>query len=144
MCISWYWSYIRYIIIKFSHYGLGLSNSFSKTGNRDWILKVTFFVFLFSYISFPVLSVLIKSYRGDFFESTVNGRICLLIRYCKLIFIWHDIWHGILIHSMNMIFSFKAWALSRQCQQKIFPTQTPIYHHYLYMDCICNLLQKKY
>jgi hypothetical protein len=72
---------LRYIIIQFTHYGLGLSNGFSKGGTKNWILKVTYFMFLFTYMSFVLLPQLIKSYKGDLLEESVKGRMCLLKRF---------------------------------------------------------------
>ena len=41
----------RYIIIRFSHYGMGLSHSFLLGGTKHKLLKLTYFTFLLSYIS---------------------------------------------------------------------------------------------
>ena len=74
-------STIRYIIIQFSYYGLGLSNSFSHGGTRHWLLRVTYFIILFTYMGVASFNHCIKSYRVDLLENVVKGRICLLMRF---------------------------------------------------------------
>ena len=71
---------LRYIIIKYSHYSLGLSHSFSQRGNNKWILKVSYFIFLFTYMSSSLIPNFIKSYREGYLDNFVKGRICLLKR----------------------------------------------------------------
>ena len=70
----------RYIIIRFSHYGMGLSHSFSHGGTKQKVLKITYFTFLSSYITVGLFNAYIKSYREEMMENIVKGRICLLLR----------------------------------------------------------------
>ena len=77
----------RYIIIKYAHYGLGLSNGFSQGGTRYWILKATYFILLLSYISIALTPHLIKSYKGDLLEDHVKGRICSMKRWKEFCYI---------------------------------------------------------
>ena len=72
----------RYIIIRFSHYGQGLSHSFSHGGTNQRVLKITYFTFLLSYMVISFLPRCLKSFKGDGMERIVKGRICLLLR-CK-------------------------------------------------------------
>ena len=71
----------RYIIIKFSHYGLGLSNSFSDRGINHWILRVSYFAILLSYTIAGSVNHIVKSYKEEMMENIVKGRICLLLRF---------------------------------------------------------------
>ena len=71
----------RYIIIRFSHYGMGLSHSFSHGGTKQKVLKITYFTFLSSYITVGLFNAYIKSYREEMMENIVKGRICLLLRF---------------------------------------------------------------
>ena len=72
----------RYIIIRFSHYGQGLSHSISHGGTNHRVLKITYFTFLLSYMVISFLPRCLKSFKGDGMERIVKGRICLLLR-CK-------------------------------------------------------------
>ena len=74
----------RYIIIRFSHYGLGLSHSFSQGGTKHRVLKFTYFTFLFSYVGIAAFNNCIKSYKEEMMENIVKGRICLLLRFVML------------------------------------------------------------
>ena len=71
----------RYIIIKFSHYSLGLSNSFSGRGTNHWILRVSYFAILLSFIIAGSVNHIVKSYKEEMMEHIVKGRICLLLRF---------------------------------------------------------------
>ena len=62
----------RYIIIKFSHYGLGLSNSFSNGGRRPWFFKSTYFIFLLTYMGVSFFNLHIKSYKTSLMENIVK------------------------------------------------------------------------
>ena len=73
----------RYILIKFSHYGLGLSNSFSHGGRRPWFLKSTYFIFLLTYMGVSFFNLHIKSYKMSLMENIVKGRVCLLMRFVE-------------------------------------------------------------
>ena len=74
----------RYIIIKFSHYGLGLSNSFSDRGTNHWILRVSYFTILLSYTIAGSINHIVKSYEEEMMEHIVKGRICLLLRFLAM------------------------------------------------------------
>ena len=67
-------------MILFAHYGLGLNNGFSRGGQNERILRLTYFTLLLSYMSFAILSHVIKAYKGILLEDQVGGRICLLKR----------------------------------------------------------------
>ena len=71
----------RSIIIQFSHYGIGLSNSFSNGGTKHWILRVSYFAILLSFVSMGSGNVIVKSYKEEMMEHIVKGRICLLLRF---------------------------------------------------------------
>ena len=74
----------RYIIVKFSHYGIGLSHSFSRGGNR--IQKISYFVLLFSLISTSLIPYMIKTFSAQFPDAFVKARLCVLQRYTLLSF----------------------------------------------------------
>ena len=67
----------RYIVIEFSHYGLGLSKSFSRTGMTHWVFRFIYFTGLFFYAGSAFTNHALKSFQG--MEKTVKGRICLLL-----------------------------------------------------------------
>ena len=69
----------RYVLVRFSHYGSGLSHGFSN-GKRN-LLKLAYFLFLFSYISISFVPRMIKIYNGDYVENLVKGRACLQQRF---------------------------------------------------------------
>ena len=71
----------RYIIIQFSHYGLGLSYSFANAGIKHWVLRFTYFTLLFTYVGVSSFNVVFKSYQVEMMEKIVKGRICLLMRF---------------------------------------------------------------
>ena len=72
---------LRYIIIQFSHYGLGLSKSFMEGGTKNWFLKATYFIILLTYMSIAFFPHLIRYFRGAYIENITKGRICLLKRF---------------------------------------------------------------
>ena len=71
----------RYIIVRFSHYGLGLSNSFSMGGMKHWVLRFTYFTLLLTYIGIACFNNVVKSYKEEMMKNVVKGRICLLLRF---------------------------------------------------------------
>ena len=72
--------WFRYIIIQFSHYGLGLSHSFSSGGTKQWTLKFTYFTLLLFYTGAACFNNIIKTYDVGMMKHIVKGRICLLLR----------------------------------------------------------------
>lgn len=70
----------RYVIIKYSHYGMGKTGGLVDT--KGWIIKLLYFTFLLSYGFMVYLGFLLKFGKD---ESSTNlylkGRICLLERY---------------------------------------------------------------
>ena len=72
----------RYTIIEFSHYGLGLHKSFSRTGMRHWSFRTIYFTSLLFYAGSSFTNNALISYQG--MEKTVKGRICLLLRFVKI------------------------------------------------------------
>ena len=76
----------RYVIIKFSHYSQGLSNSFSRAGIKDWMLSFTYFTSLFGLASAATINMVFKSSNVSKMEHIVKGRICLLLRFVFSIF----------------------------------------------------------
>ena len=69
----------RYTIVEFSHYGLGLHKSFSRTGMRHWSFRAIYFTGLLFYTGLSFANHYVKSYQG--MEKIVKGRICLLLRF---------------------------------------------------------------
>ena len=66
----------RYVIIKYSHYGMGKTGSLADT--NGWIIKLLYFTFLLSYGLMSFLSLLFKFFHQDTTNNSVKGKICLL------------------------------------------------------------------
>ena len=69
----------RYIIVRFCHYGLGLSNSFSTGGTQHWVLRVSYITVLLAFVIKAMVNNVVTTYKQGM-ESFVKGRICLLLR----------------------------------------------------------------
>ena len=97
----------RYIIIRFSHYGMGLSHSFSHGGTKHRVLKFTYFTFLLTYTAVGFFNACIKSYREEMMENIVKGRICMFLRcvYCQF-------------KQATIIVFITGWSMTRTTQGK--------------------------
>ena len=74
----------RYIIIEFSHYGLGLYKSFSRTGMRHWSFRAIYFTGLLFYAGLAFANSVLKLKSSQGMEKIVKGRICLLLRFVTI------------------------------------------------------------
>ena len=113
----------RYIIIRFSHYGMGLSHSFSHGGTKHRVLKFTYFTFLLTYTAVGFFNACIKSYREEMMENIVKGRICMFLRcvYCQF-------------KQATIIVFITGWSMTRTTQGKHLT-------HMLCRDCFLSSLQ---
>ena len=67
--------------MKFSHYGIGMSNSFIQGGAKSKNIKIYFFLIILAYASSSAIPRLIKARDENFLDEIVKGRLCLLKRY---------------------------------------------------------------
>ena len=66
----------RYVIIKYSHYGMGVMGSIVDT--NGWIIKVLYFTLMLSYGLMAYLGYVLTFSTEETIKKSVKGKICLL------------------------------------------------------------------
>ena len=66
----------RYVIIKYSHYGMGKKGSLGDT--NGWIIKLLYFIFLLSYGLMSYLGFLLKFAKTGTSLFLLKTKICML------------------------------------------------------------------
>ena len=70
-------AFSRYVIIKFSYYGMGKMKSSSTVSTTDNIMKLVYFTFLLPY---GLLSFIRMSLKFQDENSFYRGKACLMTR----------------------------------------------------------------